>query len=140
MTTGSNSDRTVAIIGGGIAGLAAALCFSRTGAKVRVFEQAEELKEVGAGLQITPNGGAVLKALGLDDAAALRSIPAIALEPMDALSGKQLARFDLSELDGVPYRFFHRADLLGVLAEGCEAAGVEITTNGCDSPDDSNPN
>ncbi len=127
MTTGANSGRRVVIIGGGIAGLAAALCFARTGAEVQVFEQADELREVGAGLQITPNGGAVLAALGLGAIADQRSISASALLPMDAMTGEVIGRFDLSRLPGQPYRFFHRADLLDLLAEGCERAKVKIT-------------
>lgn len=129
MTTGANKARSVVIVGGGIAGLAAALCFARTGAKVRVYEQAKELKEVGAGLQITPNGAAVLKALGLSEIADKRAIRGAAVQPMDAISGKQVASFDLTRLDGEPYRFFHRADLLDILASGAIQAGVEITTD-----------
>ena len=83
----ANTGRRVAVVGGGIGGLAAALAFARTGAHVTVFEQAPELREFGAGLQITPNGGAVLKALGLDAAAAARSVRGAAVVPSDALTG-----------------------------------------------------
>lgn len=124
----ANTGRTVAVVGGGIGGLAAALAFSRTGAQVTVFEQAPELREFGAGLQITPNGGVVLRALGLDATAAARSVRGVAVVPSDALSGREIARFDLTQLGGVPYRFFHRGDLLEILADGCRAAGVTIRT------------
>lgn len=117
---------SVAVLGGGVGGLASALAFARRGATVRVFEQAAELREVGAGLQITPNGAAVLRALGLSDAADHRSIQAAAVIPMDALTGRAVTRFDLGQLGGEPYRFFHRADLLDLFAEGCAEAGVEI--------------
>jgi salicylate hydroxylase len=60
----ANVGRRVAIIGAGIGGLTAALAFAKTGADVTVFEQASALTEVGAGLQITPNGARVLNALG----------------------------------------------------------------------------
>jgi salicylate hydroxylase len=46
----------ILIVGAGIGGLAAALAFARRGARVRVLEKATELTEVGAGLQVTPNG------------------------------------------------------------------------------------
>ena len=60
----------VAVVGAGIGGLAAAVALAQRGAQVRVFEQASALGEVGAGIQIGPNGVAVLAALGLYDAAA----------------------------------------------------------------------
>jgi len=124
-----NAHRKVAVLGGGIAGLAAALAFRQKGADVSVFEQATELKEVGAGLQITPNGAAVLRGLGLERQAAARGLSALAVVPTDALTGRAVARFDLTYLDGPPYRYFHRADLLAILADGCEAAGVTIRTS-----------
>lgn len=117
---------SIAVLGGGVGGLATALAFARRGASVRVFEQTAEMREVGAGLQITPNGAAVLRALGLSQAADHRSIQAAAVVPMDALSGREVTRFDLGQLEGEPYRFFHRADLLDLLAEGCASEGVEI--------------
>ena len=126
LTTGANSSRRVAIIGGGIAGLAAALSFARTGADVRVYEQAPEITEVGAGIQITPNGASFLAALGLDGAA--RSIDVQELWPTDGLSGRVLGRFNLQSGQGHPYRFYHRADLLDLLYQGCLAAGVSIHT------------
>ena len=125
----SNKARTVAVIGGGIAGLTAGLCFARTGAKVTVYEQADELKEVGAGLQVTPNGAAVLRGLGLDGEADRLGLRARNLTPIDAVSGRPIARFDLTRLGGEPYRFFHRADLLGLLATACDAEGVRIVTS-----------
>ena len=59
------SVRAVAIVGAGIAGLTAALCFARRGIASDIFEQAETLSEVGAGLQISPNAARVLDTLGL---------------------------------------------------------------------------
>ena len=60
----------IAVLGGGVAGLAVAVALARRGAQVTVMEQAEAIAEVGAGLQISPNGVAVLKALGLGEALA----------------------------------------------------------------------
>ena len=57
---------TIAIVGGGIGGLATALALLREGIDVDVYEQAGELKEVGAGVQISANGTRVLYALGLE--------------------------------------------------------------------------
>lgn len=121
----ANVGRRVAIIGAGIGGLTAALAFAKTGADVTVFEQASALTEVGAGLQITPNGARVLNALGLVDALADVGVSAHAVCPMDAVSGRQITQFDLTGQTPA-YRFYHRADLLGVLADGCRSAGVDI--------------
>ena len=64
----------IAVIGGGIAGLAASRALALRGASVTVLEQAAEISEVGAGLQISPNGFAVLDALGLGDALRRRAV------------------------------------------------------------------
>lgn len=56
----------IAVIGGGIGGLAAALALLQRGFDVDVYEQSAELKEVGAGVQMGPNGTRVLNALGLE--------------------------------------------------------------------------
>jgi salicylate hydroxylase len=125
---GANRGRDITVIGGGIGGLTAALAFARTGAKVTVLEQAPAIAEVGAGLQITPNGAVVLDALGLGPDMAERGIRAMAVEPMDAVTGRPVARFDLTTLKGSPYRFFHRADLIDMLARACVAAGVNLRT------------
>jgi len=123
---GSNRGRRICVIGGGIGGLTAALAFARSGAEVELHEQAPALTEVGAGLQITPNGARALEALGLGSALDAVGIVAHAVEPMDAVTGRPVTQFDLSGLEQPPYRFFHRADLIEVLAEGCRQAGVNL--------------
>lgn len=122
---GNNAQRDIAIVGGGIGGLTAALAFARQGARVTIYEQAPALTEVGAGLQITPNGARALNALGLEKALAASGITAQSVAPMDALSGKQITRFDLSAQTPA-YRFYHRAALIDVLARACAAAGVTV--------------
>ncbi len=114
------------VIGAGIGGLAAAVALSRKGANVTVFEQANALIEVGAGLQISPNGVAVLQALGLKDkAAALANIPeAIVLRDY---KGAKVTRLLLNENAAEnPYWQFHRADLLAVLSNAAQKAGVKF--------------
>ncbi|MBP1805462.1 FAD-dependent oxidoreductase [Rubellimicrobium aerolatum] len=122
---GGQAPRDVLVAGGGIAGLACALAFRRRGVPVTVLEQAPEIGEVGAGLQVTPNGAAVLRALGLGPALEQAGLRALAVEPFDALSGRRVARFDLTRTGG-DYWFLHRAALIGLLHDAARAAGVEI--------------
>ena len=58
------SDPPVLVVGGGIGGLAAALALARRGFSVKVIEQAQELGEIGAGIQLGPNAFAAFDALG----------------------------------------------------------------------------
>ena len=118
--------RPVTVVGGGIGGLTVALCLAQRGARVTVLERAAAFTDIGAGVQITPNGAVVLAALGLGPALDRVSVRAQAVCPTDALTGRQLARFDLTKLRGEPYRFIHRADLIDVLAVACAAAGIDL--------------
>jgi salicylate hydroxylase len=115
----------VLVAGGGIAGLAAAAAFARRGAAILVLEQAATISEIGAGLQVTPNGAAVLRALGLGDRLEAESLAAEVVEPCDALTGRPIARFPLGGRD---YRFLHRAALVAMLRDAALAAGAEIRT------------
>lgn len=120
----------ITVLGGGIAGLAAATALGRRGAVVTVLEQAAELGEVGAGLQIGPNGVAVLAALGLyDRAAALANTPE-SVSLRDMATGREVAHLPMGAQAvrrwGNPYWQFHRADLLGLLADAARENGVDI--------------
>ena len=111
----------MAIVGGGIGGLTAALALLRQGIDVDIYEQAPELKEVGAGVQISSNGTRVLHALGLQEAVErISSIPT-AKEIRLWSTGQTWKLFDLGaisiELYGFPYVLMHRRDLHGILAE-----------------------
>lgn len=116
----------ICIIGAGVAGLASARALALRGAEVTVLEQAEAVREVGAGLQVSPNGLAVLHALGLDAALRATALPAQAISLRD-YSGAPVVRLDLTSLPpGQDYLLVHRADLIEVLAEGARDAGVAI--------------
>ena len=112
-------DSNVIVVGAGIGGLAAALGLLRAGQRVRVFEQAAELGEVGAGLSITPNAGKALVALGLGaQLERLGSRP-----PAGAIrhyaTGEilvTLAQDQSGERYGLPLYHAHRADLHAALA------------------------
>ncbi|WP_238381045.1 FAD-dependent monooxygenase [Alkalilacustris brevis] len=121
------SDQPVAVLGGGVAGLAVATALARRGAAVQLFEQASEITEVGAGLQISPNGVAVLDALGLGPDLAAAGTRAEAVQLRDGRSGAGVLRLDLLHA-GHPrgYYFLHRADLIGVLERAARDAGVEM--------------
>jgi len=115
----------VVVVGGGICGLAAGLALRLRGAEVTVLEQAAEIREVGAGLQVSPNGFRVIAALGLADGLTKRAVRAGAVRLMD-YRGAEVVRLDLSRLASRDFWFVHRADLIGTLAEGARAAGVRI--------------
>ena len=121
--------REITVLGGGVAGLAAALALAQRGARVTVLEKAPEIAEVGAGLQISPNGARVLRALGLGEPLARAGVPGAAVELRDGLGGGCVLRLDLAARahDG-GYHFLHRADLIDLLHTAAHAAGVEIAT------------
>jgi len=115
----------IVIIGGGIGGLAAALSLLKRGFDVEVHEQAPELKEVGAGIQISSNGTRVLYALGLEDA-----LKRVQVLPSGRIirhwqTGETWNWFDLGAVTqqryGTPHVMLHRGDLHGVLADGVRA-------------------
>ena len=117
----------VVIIGAGVAGLALARALALKGADVTVLEQADAIREVGAGLQISPNGAAVLRALGMGDALEAASSRAQAVELRDGRDGELVLRLDLARLrPHQGYHFTHRADLIDLLAAGARDAGVQI--------------
>lgn len=115
----------VTIVGAGIAGLAAARALALKGAAVTILEQADAIREVGAGLQISPNGARVLRALGLGDAMAATGLRAQAVQLVNGLTGAPVLRLDLERV-GAEYLFLHRADLVALLLEGARAAGVTL--------------
>ncbi|MDT7756270.1 MAG: hypothetical protein QOH27_2168 [Mycobacterium sp.] len=65
----------VLVVGGGIGGLSAALALRFAGAKVRVYEQAAELGEVGAGVGLFPNSIRIMQRLGVADSVTRRGAP-----------------------------------------------------------------
>lgn len=119
--------KEITVLGAGIAGLASALALARHGARVTVLEQADAIREVGAGLQISPNGARVLMALGLADQIKAAAMRAAAVELRDGRDASLVLRLDLAGLrPDQPYFFLHRADLIAILAKAAQLAGVSI--------------
>lgn len=119
--------RRVTVLGAGVAGLAVARALALRGARVQVLEQADAIREVGAGLQVSPNGAVVLRALGLGGALQAVSTRGAAVELRDGYSGSLVARLDLERAGGsAGFHFLHRADLIEILRKGAEEAGAEI--------------
>lgn len=133
----SLSGLDVLIIGGGIAGLAAARALTRRGAKVRVLEQAGAFREVGAGLQISPNGARVLQALGLDAALHSHALRSTGVTLRNGASGAQVLHMDLPAT-GAGFHLIHRADLVALLQASLPAEvtrlGARVTSVHLDSP------
>jgi|SRR5271166_3325154 len=110
----------IIVIGAGIGGLTAALTLRRSGLEVQVFEQASELREVGAGVQISPNATRILQRLGLDDPLRRFGVLPLATVFRRWDDGRVLARQPLAGACernfGAPYYHFHRAELLDLLS------------------------
>src|SRR5262245_15390121 len=120
--------KRVAIVGGGIGGLTAALASARNGYGVRVFEQASAFGEVGAGIQLSPNCTRVLHELGLESA--LRAVAFVpeGIEMRQWNTGRVLSRGALGaeavRRFGAPYYHVHRADLLRLLVDTARASSA----------------
>lgn len=118
----------VIVVGGGIGGLTVATALAQRGAQVDILEQAPVISEVGAGIQISPNGMCVLSALGLGAAISDIAVRAEAVELRDYRASRLVTRLDLGLLGAdQAYFFLHRADLIDVLSKGAKAAGVTIS-------------
>lgn len=128
------SDLPIIIAGGGIGGLAAACGLARKGIKSIVVEQAAQLGEIGAGIQIGPNAFHCFDYLGVGDEARAVAVYIDHLRLMDAKTAEDITSIPLDEpfrkFYGNPYAVVHRADLHGVLLNFCEASPlVDIRTS-----------
>ena len=119
------TEKRIAIAGAGIAGLTTALALLQQGFKVDVYEQASQLGEVGAGLQISPNGTRVLQSLGLEKALLSVVCQAKGKEIRMWNTGQRWKLFDLGDdclsRFGAPYWMVHRGDMHKILLEAFNA-------------------
>src|SRR5574343_703264 len=128
------SSLPVIVVGGGIGGLAAALALVRQGFEVTLLEQAPEIGEIGAGIQLGPNAFHAFDALGIGDKARGRAVYTDYMVMHDAIDEYQVGKIPTGEAFrqrfGNPYAVIHRVDIHLSLLEGAQETGrVEFFTN-----------
>lgn len=126
MTSSATSDVPVLVAGGGIGGLAAALALVRQGFSVLVFEQASEIGEIGAGMQLGPNAFHAYDALGVGEKARSRAVFTERMVMHDAVDGRLIGEIPTGDAFrarfGNPYAVIHRVDAHTALLEGVRAS------------------
>jgi salicylate hydroxylase len=121
--------RRIAVVGAGLGGLAAAIALRRRGFEVQVYEQAPELAEFGAGINISPNSVKFFHAVGLAD-----RLHAVGSEPVglcwrDWRTGEirySLPFEDFATRYGARYYVVHRSDLHRLLSEAVPEAAIAL--------------
>ena len=124
-----SSSCKIAIVGGGLAGLAAAHALQTFGMKAEVFETAPALGEIGAAVNVSPQAVKALQAIGVGDqvAAVGNTSPGIYTRNMQTGEFLELNdRHKAAARYGAPYYTFHRADLLDALASGLDHGAIHL--------------
>jgi len=122
------------VFDGGIGGLAAALALVRQGFQVKVLEQAPEIGEIGAGIQLGPNAFHAFDALGVGDKTRARAVFTDYMVMHDAIDEYQVGKIPTGEAFrqrfGNPYAVIHRVDVHLSLLEGAQETGkVDFLTS-----------
>jgi 3-hydroxybenzoate 6-monooxygenase len=124
MGQGNGRDMPFLIAGGGIGGLVAAYALALKGFPVRVLEQSDGFREVGAGIQLGPNIFRALEKIALKDEILADAWRPGALEMRCGLTGKVITSMPLGpqaeSYFGQPYAVTHRADIHGVFLKACQ--------------------
>ena len=124
----------VLIVGGGIGGLGTALALSRKGIPSHVIEQADEFKEIGAGIQLGPNVFRMFEYLGLTPEMSKWAVFPDGLEMRDSITGETFINLPVDQRFydkyHAPYAVIHRADMLNVIYEACKRSNlITLTTS-----------
>ncbi|MEP1963363.1 FAD-dependent monooxygenase [Tateyamaria sp.] len=123
------------IVGGGTGGLACGIALALQGWRVSVLEQAPALTEIGAGLQISPNGFKVLQALGVTKGMQATLFEPEAMEMRMGRSGRSVFRLPLKGYAkkrwGAPFIHIHRADLVAALQSRLLDLQADAIETGC---------
>ena len=124
-----SSSCEIAIVGGGLAGLAAAQALKAFGMKAEVFETAPALGEIGAAVNVSPQAVKALQAIGVGDKVAAVGHLSPGIYTRNMRTGEFLEfndRHKAAARHGAPYYTFHRADLLDALASGLDRGAVHL--------------
>src|SRR5580692_1618400 len=119
----------IAIVGGGLAGLAAANALRSQGMAPDVFEAAPALGEIGAAVNASPQGVKALQAIGLGESIAAVGYASPGMYTRNMLTGEFLEFNDRKKAAaryGAPYYSFHRADLLDTLARPLDTSAIHL--------------
>ena len=125
----------ILIAGAGLGGLTAALALMQRGHRVRIYEQASDLKEIGAGVQLGANGTRLVIALGLEEAMLKIVCVPQGREFRLWSTGQAWTPFDVGEESvqrfGAPYWMVHRGDFHAVLLDAVRRADPDAIRIGC---------
>src|SRR3954466_14791116 len=120
----------IAIVGGGIGGLTAAVFLLKKGFDVQVYEQSRLLSEVGAGINISPNASRILIRLGFGEECARLAYRSPFFHQRRWDDGRTLPKTPLGDTIarefGAPHYIFHRGDLHSMLAKAVPAERVHL--------------
>ena len=130
MSTREKLKLKIGIIGAGVAGMSSALLLKNLGHQVSIFERANKLERLGAGIQISSNGRYVLNQLGLDNEVLSLASRPNALALFDASREKQIGKVEIRNRLKNRYKrgflVLQRADLINVLYNEIKKEKINI--------------
>ncbi|MDF3311082.1 FAD-dependent monooxygenase [Rhodococcus sp. T2V] len=132
----TSENKQILIVGGGICGMATALACARNGVRSQVLEKSPSFGELGAGLQLGPNGIRALDTLGVAEEIRRTGRRPERYIARRADDNSEIISFDFGtkfeEQFGAPYLVVHRGDLLDLLIKACVDTGLVTLTSSSD--------